>query len=256
MPRPHRHASWRDRLPGRRPEPHFRRRGREVSRIEGLADAVFAFTVTLLVVALEVPESYAGLRRVVESFPAFVATFALLMTFWNAHYTFFRRYGLEDAWTRTLNAALMLLVLFSAYPLKFLFSSWFAGMFGLGHFDSGIRTLGELSQLYVLYGCGLAGIWAVFGLLYFHAYRQRERLALTPVERILTRSSLWEFGLSIGVAGVSIALALAEFSQVAPGFVYALLGVAMPANAILHGRMVERELAAAGPRGGAGFSRP
>ncbi|HXI31236.1 MAG TPA: TMEM175 family protein [Vicinamibacterales bacterium] len=35
--------------------PHHRR---EVSRIEGLSDAVFAFAITLLVVSLEVPETF------------------------------------------------------------------------------------------------------------------------------------------------------------------------------------------------------
>ena len=36
-------------------------RGREVSRIEGFSDAVFGFALTLLVVSLEVPESFADL---------------------------------------------------------------------------------------------------------------------------------------------------------------------------------------------------
>lgn len=34
----------------------FRWRGREISRIEGLSDAVFGFAITLLVVSLEVPK--------------------------------------------------------------------------------------------------------------------------------------------------------------------------------------------------------
>ena len=35
----------------------FRWRGHEVSRIEALNDAVFAFAITLLVVSLEVPKT-------------------------------------------------------------------------------------------------------------------------------------------------------------------------------------------------------
>jgi len=49
----------RGRLPhAPRLEPHFRWRGTHVSRIEGFTDAVFAFAVTLLVVALEVPHTF------------------------------------------------------------------------------------------------------------------------------------------------------------------------------------------------------
>jgi len=47
---------FRERLPfAPQADPLFHWRGTGVSRLEGLADAVFAFTVTLLVVALEVP---------------------------------------------------------------------------------------------------------------------------------------------------------------------------------------------------------
>ena len=37
-------------------KPHeFRWRSREISRLEGLSDAVFGFAITLLIVSLEVP---------------------------------------------------------------------------------------------------------------------------------------------------------------------------------------------------------
>lgn len=113
----------RDRLPfPPRREPQFRWRGREVSRVEGFTDAVFAFAVTLLVVALEVPHTFNGLLDVVRGFPAFVICFAALMTFWNAHYTYHRRYGLDDAFSRVFTMAILVLVLFFVYPLKFLFT--------------------------------------------------------------------------------------------------------------------------------------
>jgi len=76
----------RHRLPGApKREKYFRWRGNEVSRVEGFTDAVFAFAVTLLVVALEVPHTFQGLMDVVRGFPAFVICFTMLMTFWNAH---------------------------------------------------------------------------------------------------------------------------------------------------------------------------
>jgi len=71
-----------------RREEHFRWRSHEVTRVEGLTDAVFAFAVTLLVVALEVPHTFQGLMNVVRGFPAFVICFTLLMSFWDAHYRY------------------------------------------------------------------------------------------------------------------------------------------------------------------------
>jgi uncharacterized membrane protein len=40
------------------------RSGREVSRIEGFSDAVFGFALTLLVVSLEVPDNFDGLKQI------------------------------------------------------------------------------------------------------------------------------------------------------------------------------------------------
>jgi len=98
----------------------FRWRGGDVSRVEGFSDAVFAFALTLLVVSLEVPRSFDGLIRTIEGFPAFGVSFLFLVGIWYIHYTFFRRYGLEDTKTIMLNAALMFVVMFYIYPLKFL----------------------------------------------------------------------------------------------------------------------------------------
>jgi hypothetical protein len=41
----------------------FRWRGTEITRIEGLSDAVFAFAVTLPIVSLEVPKPSTSLGR-------------------------------------------------------------------------------------------------------------------------------------------------------------------------------------------------
>src|SRR5581483_11802001 len=100
----------------------FRWRGTEVSRIEGLSDAVFAFAVTLLVVSLEVPKTFDELMVVMRGFFSFAVCFALLLQVWHEQYRFFCRYNLQDSTSFVLNCILLFLVLFYVYPLKFLFS--------------------------------------------------------------------------------------------------------------------------------------
>src|SRR5215475_2949873 len=80
----------------------FRWRSREITRVEGFSDAVFAFAVTLLVVSLEVPQTFHELRASMDGFVAFAIGFALLFWIWFQQYLFFRRYGLSDGWTITL----------------------------------------------------------------------------------------------------------------------------------------------------------
>ncbi len=46
----------------------FHWRGREITRSEGLSDAVFAFAVTLLIVSLEVPKTFSDLLVAMRDF--------------------------------------------------------------------------------------------------------------------------------------------------------------------------------------------
>src|SRR3979411_2612932 len=86
----------RARKEGERDSHGFRIRGREVSRLEGFSDAVFAFAITLLVVSLEVPKTYHELMAVIRGFPAFAICFALIFQVWWRHYKFFRTYDFES----------------------------------------------------------------------------------------------------------------------------------------------------------------
>jgi uncharacterized membrane protein len=96
----------------------FRWRSHEISRIEGLSDAVFAFAVTLLVVSLEVPKTFTELMTAMRGFGAFAVCFTLLFVVWFNQYKFFRHYGLTDNFTVVLNGLLLFVVLFYVYPLK------------------------------------------------------------------------------------------------------------------------------------------
>lgn len=235
MPRPP--QRWREKLPGRRPETYFRWRGGEVSRLENLADAVFGFALTLLVVSTEVPRDFASLMRVLREFPAFIACFALLLLFWNEHYRFFRRYGLEDFFIRSANYAILLLVLFSVYPLKFMFTSLLGG-------GDGLIEGRQWPFLFRIYGLGFASIWTLYALMVNHALRLREHLGLTPVEVVMSRLQLNEFRFYILVCFLSIGLSYLPVPMWMPGVIYCLVGPLAGLNGWWHGRKVDALLAA------------
>jgi uncharacterized membrane protein len=62
--------------------------------------------------------------RAMRGFLAFAIRFAMLVSLWEKHYRFFRRFGLQDGATLALNGALLFGVLFYVYPLKFVMTSF------------------------------------------------------------------------------------------------------------------------------------
>jgi hypothetical protein len=71
------------------------------------------------------------------------------MTFWNAHYRYHRRYGIEDVFTRVMTMAIIVLVLFFVYPLKFLFTMLTVNIFELHMHDAPqVDSAAEADTLY------------------------------------------------------------------------------------------------------------
>jgi hypothetical protein len=215
----------------------FRWRGHEISRIEGLSDAVFAFAITLLVVSLEVPKTFNELAETMHGFGAFLISFMLLFAVWFNQYKFFRRYGLQDTATVILNAALLFVVLFYVYPLKFLFSfliDRFTGGHGEVRLPNGnvvamIENYDQMSSLMVIFNLGYLAVFGVFILLFWHAYRKREALALNELERFDTRQSILEGALNCGIAILSLLIVIVGGSRRAglAGIAYMLTPVIM-----------------------------
>ncbi len=158
------------------------RRDHEISRLEAFSDAVFAFALTLLVVSLEVPKSYEALMNLMFGFPAFACCFGVLYWIWYEHNLFFRRYGLQDSYTVFLNGALLFVVMFYVYPLKFMFDSGFAHFLPAGSRGVTPMSLAQLSRASTIYGLGYVALFLMFGLLYRHAYGKRRELGLEPLE--------------------------------------------------------------------------
>ena len=187
----------------------FLRRTHDISRLEAFSDAVFAFALTLLVVSLQVPKSYDELMNLMIGFPAFACCFGVLLWIWYEHNLFFRRYGLQDPYTVFLNGALLFVVMFYVYPLKFMFESGFAQFLPMGRQGAVPMTLGQLSRASAIYGLGFVALFVMFGLLYRHAYRKRHELGLNALEIFNVRSFAGQQIVSAAVGVVVVLIAVA-----------------------------------------------
>lgn len=221
----------------------FRLRGTEVSRVEGFSDCVLGFALTLLVVSLEVPKTFDEMLKALSGYAAFGVCFALLIMIWFNHYTFFRRYGLQDNITLALNAALLFVVVLFVYPLKFLFNNLTLSSTTSGELP--IRP-DQYPQLFVIYGVGFAAVFLIFVLFYAHAYRLREQLELLPLEIFDTLNSILSNLIFVIVPLISIALALTlpPDDQALAGWAYFLLAVFRTILGVIMGRRRRKLLAA------------
>jgi uncharacterized membrane protein len=216
------------------PEEYFCWRGGEITRLEAFCDVVFGFAITLLVVSLEVPRTYAQLMSDLRGFLPFAVCFAQLVMIWRAHYRFSRRFGLEDSYTVFLNVVLLFLVLFYVYPLKFVFTLLFSQLLAPG--ESAAFTFHEASVVMRIYAAGFASVFFLFSLMYSHAYRLRSALELNPVEALETRLAIQENAVLvvIGVASLLVAIKSPEWA----GWIYLLIGPMLWIHGSVFGKQV------------------
>lgn len=191
-------------------EGDFRVRGKEISRIEGLSDAVFGFAITLLAISLEVPKTSAEVLHALRGVGAFAFTFLLLFNLWRMQYTFFRRYGLEDTMVVILTGALLFVLLLFVYPLKFMMGVLNEKLLAMAGFPdptfdrAAVLSRHDFPLLLGAFGLGLAAVFGVFNAMYRHAYALRDALQLDAVERFdtleLLRASAVLIGLGLAIA--------------------------------------------------------
>lgn len=200
-------------------DPNFRWRGEAVTRIENLSDIVFALTLGIIVSASASPQTYDELWPHLWNIFPVTAAFAMMLTVWNHHFTFFRRYGVADKKIIALNAILLLLVLFIAHPLWFAFDSLFAFILGsLGDWrrmnELGIETVAEAGNIIAVVSVGLTAIYFFYHAMYSYALKKSDVLNLSNSEIAITRRSIWRYRVEV-LMNAAIAV-LAVFTILGP----------------------------------------
>jgi uncharacterized membrane protein len=214
----------------------FRLRGQQVTRLESFSDAVFGFALTLLVVSLDVPKTYTDLVTTMRGFPAFALCFLFLALIWNGHYRYCRRYGLDDGTARFLTCVMLFLVLFYVYPLKFLFNFSITALLFGGAAQPASMTRAQFSTLLVIYGLGFAAVYLAMTLLYVHAYRLRDVLKLTELEKFDTRYQIYRLITLVMVGLIAAFLARIPVLRNWSSMVYLLLFPIMRTSRVIHRR--------------------
>lgn len=221
-------------------ERYFRWRGGDVSRIEGLADAVFALALTFLVVRLQVPQTFAEVQTALGRAPVYVVCFALFLWVWYLHYQFHRRYGLEGPLTLTIDGAILFVVLMFSLPLRFLADTLYTrfstgknevlGPDGEPLLDATgaalqSTTSGDAGTLMLLYSGGFTLLFALFILQTWNAARRADALELDDLERLITRHTMVSHVATCVVGLISCALAATGVGgSAAPGLVFFVMG--------------------------------
>jgi len=226
----------------------FRLRGTHMSRLDAFSDIVFGFAITLIVVSLEVPKTYNELHALLAGFLPFAICFLFIFSIWWGHFRFFRRYGLHDAGTISINCVLLFMVLFYVYPLKFLFTLFVGELTGVS--DSNVfANAYQARELMIIYGAGFMAVYLLFAALYWNAWRQRVHLRLNPLERLLTTTEIRNYvGLgSIGLLCIILAVTLPLHHAGYAGYVFWSVGIWKYIHGSISGRrlrIVRSELTA------------
>lgn len=213
----------------------FRHRSDEIVRVEALSDAVFAFSVSLLVAALEVPQTFEELRLILQGAIPFFCTVALLFLFWYQQNVFFRHYGVNDFYTITLNLAYLAVILFYVYPLKFLFSLLISSWTGIQLFPKAaekhlpVLLQHDFAALIIIFSAGYFVIWFLLYLMHKRALHYSKKLELNAYEMEFTkketRGALWN-----AMVGLTAILLAALHWEMLSGICYVFIPVLLFVN--------------------------
>lgn len=218
----------------------FKIRSDSPSRLENFSDAVFAFSITLLMISLEVPQTFTQILELTDELIAFAITIIPLFIIWQQHRQFFRRYGLDDSVVLKWNTILLFIVLIFIFPLKFLslflVRFYSSVLFGTPTVFGTMINGEQVPMLMVYYGLGALGLIFVFSRFYKHALNKKDELELNTYELKHTEyyKRLFTHLCYVPIISIVFVIVIMFFNvtiaSVVSGVLYALTGVVFVIN--------------------------
>lgn len=221
-------------------ENQFKIRSDSPSRLENFSDAVFAFSITLLMISLEVPQTFTQILELTDELIAFAITIIPLFIIWQQHRQFFRRYGLDDRVVLKWNTILLFIVLIFIFPLKFLslflVRFYSSVLFGTPTVFGTMISGDQVPMLMIYYGLGALGLIFVFSRFYKHALNKKDELELNTYELKHTEyyKRLFTHLCYVPIISIVFVIVIMFFNvtiaSVVSGVLYALTGVVFVIN--------------------------
>jgi uncharacterized membrane protein len=138
----------------------------DTDRVEAFSDGVFAFAITVLVLALGVPEVGTplgpALLRLWPNYLAYAMSFIVIGAIWINHHAMFRHIVRADPWVLLLNLLQLLFVAFLPFPTAVLAQAFSSGI------DEPLAT--------AFYGGALAALGLFVALTWSYAARRNQLL--------------------------------------------------------------------------------
>lgn len=181
-----------------------------MSRIETFVAAAFAFAVTMLIISLDsIPSTAQEFIAASKQIPAFIASFASIVSIWYAHAMWCKQYGLEDKTTIWLSGWLVLIVLIYIYPLKMVMQGLFDFLSdGFFPFEMDFNSYWEVRFMFGFYALGFMALAITFILFYLHTLRLKTRLELTEFELFDVKLRILEWAAITVVCILALLLAI------------------------------------------------
>lgn len=190
---------------------------RTVSRVENLSDAAFGFLIAMILGSEPAPKRFDDLQAIMGQLTGVLLSILVLMRLWYAHYTYFRRYDLEDEVTVWLNGVLIFAMVIAMYPLR-LMCNWAVGVNtgsehptrnAQGFIDYATVSHEQIPQLVSYFTISNVAVALLFAALYFNAWRHRRVLNLSAYEEFESLRTVVRF-LTIAASAVVLLFAFQQ----------------------------------------------